>query len=168
MAEIHQLAVAMMPVAFALHNLEELRGFEGMRRLYYGRVPWLDARMDRGVFRTAVVALTIAVAAVFAWEWVWPSAGVEFLVGAIFCALLLNALQHLWVSVASGRQQPGVYTGTLLLLPLSGTAVLAEMLSRGRMLAVAELVAGAVLLPVAALAGIGLGLLRRQVWRPGR
>jgi hypothetical protein len=33
---------------------------------------------------------------------------------------------------------------------------------------VAELVAGAVLLPVAALAGIGLGLLRRQVWRPGR
>ena len=162
-----QVVLAALPIAFALHNLEELRGFDRMRRLYYRRIPWLPfARaIDRSAFRTAVCALTLAVSAILIGRCFSSSTILDFSVRAIFCALLLNSFQHIALSLASRTLEPGVLTATFLLLPLCLAGLSAEFYLHPHPIPafLLALAAGAILLPVAVSFSLGLGLLLRKV-----
>jgi hypothetical protein len=160
-----QVVHATLPVAFALHNLEELRGFDQMRRLYYRRIPFLPANLsvDRSVFRSATAALDLAVAAIFACRYFVSSNSLDFLIRTILCALLINSVQHIAISLVTRTPQPGIISATVLLLPLcvAGLSADASFFHLSEILT--SLAAGALLLPTAALASLAFGLLLRKI-----
>ena len=117
MDEPLQLILAFIPIAFALHNWEEARGFDSFSRAY---PRFRFARIEARGFRLAVTVLTLAVAAgCWATLLLWPSPALIFLSKAILVALLTNAVQHAALSLATGRRVPGVVSAVTMLGPLT-------------------------------------------------
>jgi hypothetical protein len=114
--------VAATPLAFAWHNWEEWRDFAAMKQLSLRR---LDiARRD---FAYGVTVLSVLTAALC-----WGGLGfaaADFAAGplprALWCALLLNALQHGAVSIVTRRPAPGLRSAVLGMGPLSLAGLMA-------------------------------------------
>ena len=107
------ILVAITPLAFVLHVLEEAPGF----------VDWANAHVSRGITEEMfwqgnlfALFITVIVAAIVWFE----RSEVSALVGITWLSFLMggNAILHIGAMVVDGRYVPGLITAIVLYVPL--------------------------------------------------
>lgn len=146
--------LALLGVAFALHNIEEVLRFPAWKS-----VPFLRPAVDQATFSIAVILLSMAVAAIFVvaarkrmqGPWGWGAA-------VIAGGLIVNALIHVGQSLVTLIPVPGLVSGVIGVAPtaawvLAGFGETPRDARRQRILA---LLLGAAAMPVAAFGALRL------------
>ena len=129
------LLVWLLPLAYALHILEEwFGGFPEWMALVIG------SPLPRGTFvvinSVALLLMILATCAATRRE----SNG--WMVIAIATILLVNGVAHLFGSLATGSYSPGLFSGVILYLPLASLVLLRASGQAGRDLVATGVVVG--------------------------
>ncbi len=133
-----------LPVAIALHNLEEAIWLPGWAQ-EGGR--WRRP-VDAGRFRAATAALTVSAFLIALWAYIGgPGSLGQYLLASYALGQGLNViLPHLVVTLATRRYAPGTLSGLLGLLP-AASAYLARTFALGQLRAGPFLLTTAVFVP---------------------
>lgn len=115
----------LFPLLFIAHNLEEMRRIEAFKQTYFRFM--IPKFRDCALFKRATIFLSIFVAIIIGLNYLMTSYFLEVLSIFIFFAILMNALQHIGMSLWVRRMTPGTYTAIFLLVPY---AILLFFLSR--------------------------------------
>lgn len=122
----HPAAAALLVLAFAAHNAEELVFYRRMAANAF----WPSV-FTRTAFILAILLLTLAVAALAATS-VLYGRHYTALFFVASCMLALNAFSHVAATLYKRAYAPGVATAALLILPASAT-VLAGLISANQL-----------------------------------
>jgi hypothetical protein len=152
------LLIWALPVAIALHNLEEAIWLPSWSNKRTGR--WQRSVGARS-FRFAVSSLTVAVFLIAAWAHVrGPGSLAHYLLASYALGQGLNVIfPHLVATLAMRTYAPGLFTGILFVLPTATVFLFRsfalDQLHAGRFLIITALFTPAVLLSIPVLFSIG-------------
>jgi O-antigen/teichoic acid export membrane protein len=147
----------LLPLVLAVHNLDEYAKYEDFVNAYH---PRLSKKLTaRPVIRNAVVLLTVSVALLAGFSYVYNDDVLRTICKVAIFALMLNAISHCVLSLKRGRILPGTLSAALLVLPYSVVAVMITHSESGNSYSDLALLAalGALTVPLAIALFIGLG-----------
>lgn len=119
----------LFPVVLAVHNAEEYAGYDDFVRTYQRRLP--GKLTTRRVMRDAAILLTVAVAILSGFTYVYRSAALITVSKMAVLALLLNGAGHCLLSLKQRRLVPGTFSAIALVLPYSALAIATMRSSHG-------------------------------------
>ena len=125
-------------MTYAAHVLEEWRGGEGFPA-WFSRVMGARLTEERflGLNKSALVGMVIGVALAYAFR------ELRWLFVSFATAVTINGLAHIVASIVTRSYSPGLFTGTLIWLPLGVSVIAAGRKAMSRRAFVAGLVVGA-------------------------
>lgn len=147
----------LLPLVLAVHNLDEYAKHEDFVDAYY---PRLSRKLTaRPVIRNAVVLLTVSVALLAGFSYVYNDDVLRTICTVAIFALMLNAISHCVLSLKRRRILPGTLSAVLLVLPYSVVAIMITHSESGDSYSHLALLAalGALTVPLAIALFIGLG-----------
>ncbi len=117
--------LALVPLAFALHNLEEALSLGTHLPLLRDMVgAWAGADvvlLNERQYLSGLAAATLASFTLLAVAWRWDRASAGLVVLQV--AMLLNVLSHVTVAAAAGGYVPGLWTALLIQAPMSAAVL---------------------------------------------
>jgi O-antigen/teichoic acid export membrane protein len=162
----------LLPLVLAVHNLDEYAKYEDFVSTYH---PRLSRKLTaRPVIRNAVILLTVSVALLAGFSYVYNDDVLRTICTVAIFALMLNAISHCVLSLKRRRMLPGTLSAAVLVLPYSVVAIMITRSESGdsysRLALLAALGALTVPLAIALFIGLGYGIsrweTRRQAARP--
>lgn len=147
----------LFPVILAIHNAEEYLGHDRFAQVFYRRLP--RGLSARPVMRNALIALTIAAAALCVATFLRPGRALLAASKIALWALALNGIGHCLLSVRRRTWLPGTVSACALVLPYSAAAIwVLHVSAKDSAMAMGLYAAmGALAGPAAALAFLGMG-----------
>lgn len=146
-----------LPLVLAVHNLDEYAKYEDFVNAYH---PRLSKKLTtRPVIRNAAVLLTVSVALLAGFSYVYNDDVLRTMCTVAVFALMLNAISHCMLSLKRRRMLPGTLSAALLVLPYSVVAIVITYAESGDSYSDLALLAalGALTVPLAIALFIGLG-----------
>lgn len=110
-----QLIGLLLPLLFALHNLEEYRSFEEFKKFYFQMTP--TKFHHRKVFLYALIILNFLAGGLCIANYFVDKPSIRFATTMVALALLVNGLQHCTSSLRMRKRLPGLISSIFLLIP---------------------------------------------------
>lgn len=105
----------LLPIIFALHNLEEYFYFENFTDNYFNLIG--KKFKNRQVFLYAITLLTILVSGIAWLNYFFTSPLTKNLTVIILFSILINGMQHVFSSMLFKKILPGFFTAIFLIIP---------------------------------------------------
>ena len=102
-------------IIFILHNYEELHGFELFKKVYAKFSNGLLGDYD--IFRYAIIFLNTMVILLSIAEYIVENHVTKIIFIVLVFSILINAVQHIVLSVRYQKMLPGIYTSIILIIP---------------------------------------------------
>jgi O-antigen/teichoic acid export membrane protein len=147
----------LLPLVLAVHNADEYARYEDFVEAYH---PRLNKKLTaRPVIRNAVVLLTVSVALLAGFSYMYKSDVLRAVCKLAILALMLNGVSHCVLSLKRRRILPGTLSAALLVLPYSVVAIVVMRSESGDSYAHLALLAalGGLMVPLAIALFLGLG-----------
>jgi hypothetical protein len=111
----------LLPLVLAVHNADEYARHDDFIRAYHSRLA--KALTSRPAVRYAAIFLTLAVALMAGFAYVYKSGVFVAICKVSIFALLLNAISHCALSLKHRTILPGTLSAALLVMPYSIVAI---------------------------------------------